>query len=304
MVFKVKLVRRGIKKIITVVLTMLLVGVCFVRLYHSRTDIHSPLQIDIRSRVGWVGCHEPEMKLKMDLVISPHFDYNASDEALRQREKEYMTALQRNLNHDFVRRIHVLTTNAKEVTQRLEKYKLSNQSKLLNIELKRIELTRDVFEYISQNLVGTDVMFLNGDVYLGNGFQCVDPAVMRENKIMYALTRRIRKEETCEIKDFCTEMDYIGSHDAFLFHLTEPFPHSTLEHLEFLHPSLGMDNMIIWMFETKLKYCVLNPCTILEVFHLHCSALRNYHPIKRVVDYDTGKSPFTNELVCKSSQQA
>ena len=55
--------------------------------------------------------------LKMDLVISPHFDYDASNKGLHEREKEYMTALQRNLNHDFVRRIHVLTLSAEEVAQ-------------------------------------------------------------------------------------------------------------------------------------------------------------------------------------------
>ena len=172
----------------------------------------------------------------MDLVIIPYFVHaTASEKALRDREKEYMTALQRNLNHNFVRRIHLLTTNAKEAAQRLERFKLSNQSKLLTIEVTGIEHTRYAFDYISQNLVGKDVMFVNADNYLGSGFDRVDPAVMCENKIMYALTRRANKEETpCEKKDFCVDQRYAGSHDAFLFHLAEPIPESALK-LSLIH---------------------------------------------------------------------
>ena len=273
------------------IMVMLLVGEWY--LYHSRgTDVPR------------YNCQDPATALEMDLVVSPYFHYDASDEALRQREMEYMIALQRNLNHNFVRRIHILTTNAEELTRRLEKFELSSQSKLLVIELKRIVMTRDVFEYISQNLIGSNVMFLNGDIYLGSGYNCVDPTIMRESRIMYALTRQAKEEESCGESDYCFESQYRGSHDAFLFHLTEPFPQSALEHLEFLHPSLGMENIIIWIFKTKLKYCVLNPCSILEVFHLHCSALRNYIDIDRVNDEsNSGLSPFTKDLVCNSNQQ-
>ena len=99
-------------------------------------------------------------------------------------------------------------------------------------------------------------------------------------------------------------MLYRGSHDAFLFHLTEPFPESALEELDFLYPSLGMDNVIIWMFETRLNYSVLNPCSILKEFHLHCTALRNYNKTERVNnDVNTGLSPFTEELFCNSTHQ-
>ena len=42
-------------------------------------------------------------------------------------------------------------------------------------ERKSVNLTRDIYKYISENLVGVDVMFLNGDIYLGGGFDQVDP---------------------------------------------------------------------------------------------------------------------------------
>ena len=262
--------------------------------------------INYKTSTGRFSQVPTPVRLKMDLVIVPHFVYNsASDSTVLQREKEYMTALQRNLNHEFVRRIHILTTDASELTQRLNRFELSNRSKLLTFELRCIRTMRDVFEYISQNLVGLDVMFLNADIYLGNGFDRVDPVVMRENKIVYSLTTQSKKEESCGEVDRCLGMwFYHGSHDAFLFHLSEPFSVSFLEHLDYLLPSSGMENVLIWLFKTKLKHCVLNPCSILEIFHLHCSNLRNY--IKRVrvaTSVTDGLSPFTKELVCTYSQQ-
>ena len=262
--------------------------------------------INYKTSTGRFSQVPTPVRLKMDLVIVPHFVYNsASDSTVLQREKEYMTALQRNLNHEFVRKIHILTTDASELTQRLNRFELSNRSKLLTFELRCIRTMRDVFEYISQNLVGLDVMFLNADIYLGSGFDRVDPVVMRENKIVYSLTTQSKKEESCGEIDRCLGMwFYHGSHDAFLFHLYEPFPVSFLEHLDYLLPSSGMENVLIWLFKTKLKHCVLNPCSILEIFHLHCSNLRNH--IKRVrvaTSVNNGLSPFTKELVCTYSQQ-
>ena len=293
-----------------IVFTLFLIGEWYLYHYnhypHGNGDIDHLLpamgEINLKDATHVQGTCSPVTKLKMDLVTVPHFLYDAADEALLKREKEYMTALQRNLNHDHVRRIHVLTDSGEKLTQRLKKAELSNQSKLLTFELKRIETTRDVFEYVSQHLVGIDTMFLNGDNYLGSGFDCVDPDVMRKNKIMYAITRQVKKEETCGEKDYCTGMHYQGSHDAFLFHLTEPFAEDALKHLEFTFPYYGMENIVIWIFKTKLKYCVLNPCTILEVFHLHCSSLRNYRGRVNNAN-NTGLSPFTKELVCNSSDQ-
>ena len=58
--------------------------------------------------------------------------------------------------------------------------------------------------------------------------------VLSNQNIMYALTRRIAQEEKekCVEPDLCVELYYVGSHDTFLFHLTEPLPEKALKHLE------------------------------------------------------------------------
>ena len=158
---------------------------------------------------------------------------------------------------------------------------------------------KDAFEYISHNLVGTDVMFANADIYLGSGFENVDPIVMRENKIMYSLTRHVNKNEECGERYKCIGAKYVGSHDTFLFHLTEPIPESDLKILDYDLSSRGMENVLMWMFKTKLNYCVLNPCAMLITYHLHCTNLRTLHSKVRVTNATTfGWAPFTDKLVC------
>ena len=243
----------------------------------------------------------PRDLLSIDLVVVPYFRYNASKKLLLDREKEYMICLQRNLNHDLISHIHILTSNAEETRQIFQKYELSNQTKLLISELKSIVMVRDFFEYISQNLVGKNVMFTNADIWIGSGFDRVDPIVMRKQKVFYSITRQVtHNEERCGRKDLCLEEQYIGCHDTFLFYLHEPMPEGALEFLNFKFPAAGIENVLMWVFQKKLGYCLLNPCSILETFHFHCSGLHNQRGWKRV--NNGGKSATaapTKKLVCK-----
>ena len=44
---------------------------------------------------------------------------------------------------------------------------------------------KDAFQYISNNLLNEAVMFVNGDIYLGKGFDRINVMQMSEQKIMY-----------------------------------------------------------------------------------------------------------------------
>ena len=236
--------------------------------------------------------------VSIHLVVVPYLQFNASDEAVIERKREYWTALQRNLNHKHVSHVHVLTTNAREMLQNLNLS--TNQSKLIVSELSSIDTMRDPFDYISKKLVDKDVVFTNADIYLGGGFNLVDPLVLSNRNVMYALTRRIAQEEKekCGEPDLCVEHYYKGSHDTFLFHLTEPLPEKALKHLEIKLISPGMENVLLWVFQRQLNYCTLNPCTILETFHLHCSNLRNAKGRRVNHANYSGLAPFTKKLVC------
>ena len=253
--------------------------------------------------------------LAIHMVVVPYFSYGkVPEDQILERQEEYRTALQRNLNHKFVSRVHVLTTSAKDTMERFKG--LANHSKLVVAEVSSIELMRDLWEYISQNLVGKDAMFANADIYLGDGFELVDPLLMAEQKIVYVLTRQVAESERCpgvstkkngkgreKYVNLCLDQRYIGSHDSFLLHLTEPLPGEALGEMEFLLPSLGMENVLLWIFQTMLKFCTLNPCRTLEIFHFHCSYLHNGYERPRVdrkngVIWRHAVAPFTEKLLC------
>ena len=158
-----------------------------------------------------------------------------------------------------------------------------------------------LFEFISQKLLGKDVIFNNADVYLGEGFENVDPAVVDEQNIVYSLSRQVAPESKCRDNDYCKH--YHGSHDAFFFRLHRPLPETFFQDLKFPFCSYGMENILNWLFESQLQMCVLNPCRILPIYHYHCSNLRMSKPRKRM-NYsprfkNRGNPRPTKKLVCQ-----
>ncbi len=127
--------------------------------------------------------------LSIHMVVVPFLRYHASNEAILEREKDYKLALQKNLAHPLVKCVHLLTTNFTETSERFKN--VSNNSKLLVSEVESVDLARDPFDYISKHLLGRDVIFATADVYLGAGFDRVDPVVMDRKKIMYSVSRHV-----------------------------------------------------------------------------------------------------------------
>ena len=217
--------------------------------------------------------------LAINMVILPFLRYGASAKATLERERDYKVCLKKNLAHPQVQYIHLLTTNATNMQATFKEF--TNNSKLIISQVKSVHNAGDVFKYISQNLLGRDAMFANADIYLGDGFDKIDPAIMDKQKIMYAISRHTSPEQytMCGNKkkdyhwnDMCKK--YINSHDAFLFRLHEPLINEFFQYTNFTFPTPGTEGRVIWTFVNVLKYCVLNPCSILNTFHLHCSQLR------------------------------
>ena len=65
-----------------------------------------------------------------------------------------------------------------------------------------MNLTRFIFDYISQNLIGKDLLFARTDIFLGFGFECAGLAVLSGVKLMYALTRLNSEIDKCLDEDF------------------------------------------------------------------------------------------------------
>ncbi len=232
-----------------------------------------------------------ESLLSIQMVIIPFLDYayNSSEKAVLERLADYKLSLKKNLAHPHVERIHLLTTNYMETVERFKEF--MHNEKILVAKVKSVDAARDPWEYISNNLVGKSVMYSNADVYLGRGFEQVDALKQKQNDIMYAVSRHLAPEYNtlCNktsrsffLQDKCAK--YGGSHDMFLFYLHHPLPEEFVEKLNFNTVKYGLEGRIIWLFSNVLKYCVLNPCSILNIFHYHCSHLRTNIHIERLAN--------------------
>ena len=160
---------------------------------------------------------------------------------------------------------------------------------------------RDIFQYISESLVNKTTIFANGDIYLGDGFDRVNTTQMRDQRIMYGLTRHHAPEGNCSEDEFEVSCNhkYIGSHDTFMIHLKEPIPHAFLKELEYEMSFWGSENRLMWVFRDKMDFCILNPCNILKTFHYHCSGFRTSHTRVNLNEKNALAAP-TDNMICST----
>ena len=240
-----------------------LVAIPLVRKKHSSTAWHSE-QESVRLVDSAVSRSVSPQLLSIHLVTVV-YTTTSSETKLQSRQKEHATVLQRNLNHSLISSVHIITASRKEMEEYLRGLDLQNRHKVVVVESNQWYKMQEIFQYISDNLGDKDVIYANGDIYLGDGFEKVNVNVLRKKNIFYALSRQGKQEEACKMKDYCGgDVQYIGSHDAFLFHLKKPIPEA-LKVLEYKIWDFGAANILIGVFNQLLHYCALNPCTILEV---------------------------------------
>ena len=251
----------------------------------------------------------PAMDYKMHIVTyyhsltlrirKSHEDKDKISAATLQRVKEELFALQKNLNHPHVKMVHLLAENGTTLGNFLKKGRLGGWFKKIHIhDIGRNARMKDAFQYISNNLLNATVMLVNGDIYLGKGFDRINVTQMSEQKIMYALTRHNSPEESCTLnKATCNEL-YVGAHDAFMINLVEPIPQAVLKEIDYDMGVWGSENRLMWAFKTLMNFCLLNPCSILTTFHYHCSESRPER-IQVSIDGKRALAYPTTRLTCE-----
>ena len=117
---------------------------------------------------------------------------------LRQRQIEIEETLQRNLDHPSVANVHLLVTQ-ESAEKRLMSLPLHNKHKIIVQRITMMPKYRDFFEYANEKLQNRIVVFMNMDIYLGEGFQLINKTFLVEKKVCYALTRSGRVELRCNM---------------------------------------------------------------------------------------------------------
>ena len=201
---------------------------------------------------------------------------NAANSKINDRVKEEMYVLRKNLQHPLVTNMHIIAANKTTYKKALKKEE-ADDKKVIIYDNGRPPTMKEVFQYVSDHLINKIVIVSNGDIYLGSGFDRLNRTAMTEKRIMYALTRHHAPESNCTEGGALCNVPYLGSHDTFVFILNEPIPSDVLDELDYQLGSPGSENRLMWVFKTKLKYCLRNPCSVLKSYHFHCSGVRTSH---------------------------
>ena len=190
---------------------------------------------------------------------------------LWQRQLEIEEVLQRNLNNTLVTTVHLLV-NQPSAEQRLRKLSLHNEHKIVVRSIESLPKYKDFFVYINEELLNRFVVMLNMDIYIGEGFELLNKTFLAKSNICYVLTRHGRQERKCNMSGgygYCG-MEYIGSHDTYIFVLTRPLSEPQLAELNYDANVMAAENRLIWLLRRGLHKKLLNPCKVLKTYHSHC----------------------------------
>ena len=190
---------------------------------------------------------------------------------LWQRQEEIEETLQKNLNHNLVTTVHLLV-NQPLAEQRLSEQNFHNKHKIFVHRINALPKYRDFFDYVNDRLQNQLVVITSMDVYLDEGFEMINKTFLVKSNISYALTRHGRQEKRCNMggkRGYCG-VSYFGSHDTYIFVLTQPLDESVLAEFDYNMHVFGVDNRMIWILKNRMKKKLLNPCQYLKTYHNHC----------------------------------
>jgi len=219
---------------------------------------------------------------------------------LSDRQHEIETSLQANLNHPKIAAVHILYFHP-AVMSYLHKLKMKNSKKMV-LHLTRRDPTVAInLDYIQKYLKNKYVMLMHQDNFLGEGWDEIDFNLLRNQHLMYALTRySITEKFPCNaaLTASCNPGSlYLGSHDTFVFYSDKAFPKNMLKEIDIVPSSAGMENVLIWYFRKELNYRVTNPCLRLKVYHNHCIPIREKGRKRYNRKGKNGLAPFTHDLM-------
>ena len=241
--------------------------------------------------------------IPVDILRHKHSIYGsrpATHEEEEARIAEITSTFQANLNHPHLKTLYIFVEFYESMVF-LHKLNFNNSENLVIQWINKTITVIDTMMYISKCFQGHIVAMIHQDNRIGKGFEKVNPNVLINNKLMYALTRHPAYElcyHSWSSASCRTYKVFVGSHDTFIFHVKE-FAENDLEFINVTkaeNNEAGMENIFIWMFRKKLGYRVINPCLVLKVHHEHCVPIRKTTR-RRLNNEHSEFATFTDRLI-------
>jgi len=202
----------------------------------------------------------------------------------KERRDEPVIALQANLLNYFIEEIHLLTmtkalgSNSSEIDhlKSIIMPKLINSEKIRIVETDHRMTVGEILEYANGNLKirGKPIILSNNDIIFDNTLINLEDFVTNpsEKLSMWGISRRrtfhnhLDDPENPKIEifaDMC--MEYVGSHDAFVF--STPVPSNVIGNTsDFTLGLWGCENRLLYAFHME-GYEVDNPCFKINLWH-------------------------------------
>ena len=219
-----------------------------------------------------------------------------TDQQIKERMAEVFECLRRNLENKLVSHVHVLVARERTI-RRLKMLDLKFLEKLVIHNNVASPSIKDAIDYASKYLKEKVVIMLHQDNFLGEGWEKVNHTVLREKKLMYALTRHSLNCSASLASAHCGHgYPYIGSHDIFVFYIRRDLVADKFAELDVPPNTSGMENVLLWIFKERLRYKVLNPCKVLKIYHSHCIPVRDNWRKRINGGRMSGGASFTNQL--------
>ena len=103
------------------------------------------------------------------------------------RMQEIVQSIQKTLKHPEVGNVFIFYQDV-HLMPYLEKQNLTNQEKIVFVPNME-DTMATLFRYANEHLEGHVVMVMNADVYLDEGFDKLDYALLRQQRHMYCISR-------------------------------------------------------------------------------------------------------------------
>jgi hypothetical protein len=199
--------------------------------------------------------------MSLELITSFYISNNEN------RNKELDYCLKKNLECNFISKIHLFIDNALVLEHLNIMYPTLINNKICIISEYKQPKYSDLFQYANK-LKNNLCIICNSDIWFSNDSNVDIFSIIENNmNVIFSLTR-YEYDNTKHLID-----NYQGSHDAFIF--KSPLNIELPKHLNFYQNILGSENVVLYEL-FKYNYKVYNPCFQIKIIHEHASQIRNY----------------------------
>lgn len=185
------------------------------------------------------------------------------------RREEISTCLRKNIGNDSIYKIHLL--NEKIYTD--DELGVSKNSKIVQTNIHRRIMFKDVFKYVRKNKIEGYIVIANIDIFFDQTIDNLLISQLDEQKQMFALLRYEydgKSNQTSPI--FGPRSD---SQDTWIFHSNTIITEHEEIVFSFEFGMPGCDNKLVYLLKV-LGYDVINDPSFIKTYHNHKSNIRNY----------------------------